>query len=146
MKKRESGTDCYDRCYSQIRTNARFRLPKRKRLAIYYKKPIFRWKNRHLAKKKEIFDLSNCKFCLQKNIRKDAWIWAWLYCFQMSNEAAEFAMSKWRKLVDQLEAQSTRTKANSKKRLTNRGPFVYVDRRRYVEVQSFELLQGKTVP
>ncbi|CBY17944.1 unnamed protein product [Oikopleura dioica] len=64
----------------------------------------------------------------------------------MSNEAAEFAMSKWRKLVDQLEAQSTRTKANSKKRLTNRGPFVYVDRRRYVEVQSFELLQGKTVP
>jgi hypothetical protein len=87
-----------------------------------------------------------------KFIREYAWIGVLLYLFQMSSEAAEFAMTKWRKLIDQLEAQSTRTKANSKKRLTSRGVFVYVDRRRYVEVKqdcfglySFLKFQAKLV-
>ena len=83
---------------------------------------------------KESRSLQTAKFPA-KFIRKYAWIGVLLYLIQMSSEAAEFAMSKWRKLIDQLEAQSTRTKANSKKRLTSRGVFVYVDRRRYVEVK-----------
>ncbi|CAG5111627.1 Oidioi.mRNA.OKI2018_I69.chr2.g5913.t1.cds [Oikopleura dioica] len=51
----------------------------------------------------------------------------------MSSEAVEFVQAKWQKLIDQLEAQSTRTKANCPKKLGNNGPYVYVDRRRYVE-------------